>query len=63
MQVPASMRGYCGLWNSLKTNYGMIVQKDIVINILKEIDPEGTNMRKDCCLSRRKYVSEGPNSC
>ena len=35
MQVPTSMRGYCGLSNSLKTNYGMIVQRDIVINILK----------------------------
>ena len=35
--------------------------KDIVMNILKEIDPEGTNMRKALSLRRRKYVSEGPN--
>ena len=33
------------------------------MNILKEIDPEVTNMRKALRLRRRKYVSEGPNSC
>ena len=33
------------------------------MNILKEIDPEGTNMQKTGRLRRRKYVSEGPNSC
>ena len=39
IQGPASMRGYRGLWHSLKTNYGIIVQRDIVMNVLKEIDP------------------------
>ena len=63
IQGPASMRGYRGLWHSLKTNYDIKVQRDIVINVLKEIDPEGTNMRKSCRLRRRKYISEGPNSC
>ena len=57
----ASMRDYRGLWHSLKTNYDIIVQRDIVMNVLKEIDPEGTNMRKARRLRRRKYVSEGPN--
>ena len=33
------------------------------MNILKEIDPEETNMQKARRLRRRKYVSEGPNSC
>ena len=63
IQGTASMRGYCGLWHSLKTNYGIIVQRDLVMNVLKEIDPEETNMRKARRLRRRKYVSEGPNSC
>ena len=58
IQGPASMRGYRGLWHSLKTNYGIIVQRDIVMNVLKEIDPEGTIMRKACRLRQRKYVSE-----
>ena len=63
IQGPASMRGYRGLWHSLKTNYGIMVQRDIVMNILKEIDLEGTNMQKTRRLRRRKYVSEGLNSC
>ena len=63
IQGPASMRGYRRLWHSLKTNYGIILQRDIVLNILNEIDSEGTNMRKARRLHRRKYVPEGPNSC
>ena len=30
------------------------------MNILKEIDPEGTNMKNLRRLRRRKYISEGP---
>ena len=63
IQGPASMRGYHGLWHSLKANCEIIVQRDTVMNILKEIDPEGTNMQKARRLRRRKYISEGPNSC
>ena len=33
------------------------------MNVLKEIDTGGANMRKARRLRRRKYVSEGPNSC
>ena len=62
IQGPASMRGYRWLWHSLKANYGIIVQRYIVMNILKEIDPGGTNTEKTRCLRRRKYVSKGPNS-
>ena len=43
IQGPASMRGYRGSWHSLKTNFGIIVQKDIVMNVLKDIDLGGTN--------------------
>ena len=58
IQGPASMRDCCRLWHLLKKNYGIIVQRDTLMNILKEIDPEGTNMRKARRLRRRKYVSE-----
>ena len=33
------------------------------MNILKDLDPEGNNKRKARHLRRRKYVSEGSNSC
>ena len=57
------MRVNRGLWHSLKTKYDIIVQRDIVMNVLKEIDLKGTNMRKARRLRQGKYVSEGPNSC
>ena len=63
IQGPASMHGYRGLWHSLKKNYAIIAQRDIVMNIFKEVDPEGTNKRKAHHLRRRNYVSEGSNSC
>ena len=63
IQGHASMRGYRGLWQSLKTNYGIIVRRDIVMDILKKIDPQEINMPKGHCLPKRKYVSEGINSC
>ena len=55
---------YINAWLSWeKTNYGIIVPRDIVMNILKEIDPKETHMRKARRLRRRKCVFEGPNSC
>ena len=54
---------YCGLRHSLKTIYGIIVQRDTVITILKETDPGGANMQIVRRLRRRKYVSEDLNSC
>ena len=50
IQGPITMRGYRGLWHSLKTNYRIMLQRDIVMNILKEIDPEGT---KETCLKEK----------
>ena len=63
IQRPTSMREYRGLWHSLKVNYGVIAQRDIAMNILKEIDPEWTNTQKTRRLHHRKYVSHRPNSC
>ena len=63
IQGPASLRGYRGLWHSLRTNYDIIVPRDTVMRILKDVDPEGTKMRKARRLRRRKYVSTGPNAC
>ena len=63
IQCPDSLRGYRGLWHSLRTNYGIIVPRDTVINILKDVDLEGTKMRKSRRLRRSKYVSAGSNVC
>ena len=47
---------------TLKQSYGVHVPRDSVMQILKEIDPNGTEARKWKKLRRRKYFSTGPNA-
>ena len=58
---PSSMRGYRGLWHSLRVTHGIILQRDTVMKILRDVDPEGTEIRKARRLRRRRYTSPGPN--
>ena len=47
---------------TLKQTYGVYVPRESVMQILKEIDPNGTEERKWKKLKRRKYFSAGPNA-
>ena len=58
---PSSLLGYRGMWSKLKTTYKIVVPRDIVMNMLREVDPEGTQERKSRRLKRRTYLSAGPN--
>ena len=49
------------MWNKLRTTYGVVIPRDAVMEILREIDPEGTAKRKRRRLDRRTYNSQGPN--
>ena len=40
---------------------GLRVNRKNVLTILRELDPEGVELRKRRCLRRRKYYSNGPN--
>jgi len=57
---PSSQIGYRSMWNKLRTTFGLNVPRDAVMNILREIDPEGCKKRKRRRLQRRTYHSEGP---
>ena len=46
------------MWNMLRTTYQLNVPRDIVMNILRQEDPEGTAIRKNKRLSRRTYRSK-----
>ena len=59
----ASTKGYRALWSSLKASYGINVQRDVVMKMLRELDPDGTETRRARRLRRRQYVSIGPNFC
>jgi len=62
IQGPSCQLGYRGMWNKLRTTYNITVPRDTVMEILKEIDPEGAEKRKSRKLQRRVYRSGGPNS-
>ena len=60
---PGALRGYRTMWNQLKCKYGIHVKRDLVSEILKEVDPDGSELRRARRLNRRRYISSGPNSC
>ena len=57
---PGSCGGYRTVWHTLKME-GLNVPRIIVQDILKEVDPEGCQLRKAHRLKRRTYHCLGPN--
>ena len=51
---PGSSMGYRAIWHCLKIN-GLNVPRIIIQDLLKEIDPEGTELRRKHRLKRRVY--------
>eukprot|EP00794_Sanderia_malayensis_P013642 gene13642-15069_t len=60
---PSSLKGYRGMWNTLRCSYGIIIPRDRVMRLLKDVDPEGTSLCQARRLHRRVYTSPGPNTC
>ena len=63
IEESASTKGYRALWSSLKASHGINVQRDVVMKMLRELDPDETETRRARRLWRRQYVSIGPNFC
>lgn len=57
---PGSMGGYRTVWHTLELE-GFRVPRIVVQEIIRELDPEGTELRKSRCLKRRQYHNPGPN--
>lgn len=57
---PASCGGYRAVWHTLEIE-GLRVPRIIVSDIVKELDPIGTELRKAKRLKRRVYYNPGPN--
>ena len=57
---PGSCGGYRTVWHTLNME-GLNVPRIIVEDILKEVDPEGCQLRKAHRLKRRTYHCLGPN--
>ena len=61
MDGPGCLFGYRSIWNSLRIGHGLTVPRDLVQILVKEIDPDGCELRKRRKLRRRHYWSLGPN--
>lgn len=60
MAGPDKGNGYRMIWHKLR-NEGTLVSREFVSLTLKEIDPDGVELRKRRRLKRRTYVNPGPN--
>ena len=56
---PCSSLGYRSIWHILEME-GLRVPRVIVQDLLKEMDPDGTEVRRKHCLKRRMYHNPGP---
>lgn len=52
--------GYRKMWSRLRKR-GLTVNRERVMNLLRELDPEGVESRRRKRLRRRVYHTEGPN--
>ena len=55
------LRGYRAVWHRLK--HHIHVPRERVANLLRELNPDGTRERRRRKLTRRRYISNGPNFC
>ena len=62
LEGPSKRLGYRGMWNKLRTSYGINLPRDEVMKLLRELDPDGCVERRRRKLKRRTYTSNGPNS-
>lgn len=60
---PGCLLGYRAMWRKLHSKYGINVPRAIVQDLLCELDPEGSNLRRAHRLKRRAYLNPGPNHC
>lgn len=63
IQGAGELAGYRYIWHALRLRHRMHVPRSLVCKIMKEIDPKGVEERVARRLTRRNYVSSGPNFC
>ena len=60
---PGCLSGYRSMWHTLRRE-GYAIPRHLVHRLLKEMDPDGCEMRRRHRLQRRAYVNLGPpNYC
>ena len=59
---PGCMGGYRSIWHTLRFE-GLQVPRRVVATVVRELDPEGCEMRRGKLLRRWNYSVPGPNYC
>ena len=62
LRGPACMGGYRSIWHALRIS-GYQVPRRVVEKLMRELDPEGIEIRRSRRLRRRTYRVPGPNYC
>ena len=58
---PSSLIGYRAMTDILKKKYGFVVSRNLVMKMMRFIDPAGCLARRKRRLKRRRYFTNGPN--
>lgn len=61
LQTSGQSVGYRSMWHRLRVDHNINVKRNDVMDIMKELDPDGTDLRKAHRLKRRIYCAKGPN--
>ena len=57
------LAGYRNIWHALRLRHHVHVPRSLVARLMKKIDPDGVQDRSARRLTRRNYLSPGPNFC
>lgn len=61
LRGPGQLFGYRTMWQVLKQKYKLCVKRDIVMRLLRQLNPIGLSLRSRRRFTRRTYHSMGPN--
>ena len=59
VQGSSSRLGYRGMWYLLLVSYGITTPRNVVMRMLRELDPAATEARRSKQLKRRRCKSDG----
>ncbi|XP_051809374.1 uncharacterized protein LOC127535418 [Acanthochromis polyacanthus] len=61
LKGPGKHYGYRSMWQTLHSKYSLTVKRDDVMTIMRELDPQGIQLRASRKFLKRVYSSAGPN--
>ncbi|XP_023192286.1 uncharacterized protein LOC111612172 [Xiphophorus maculatus] len=61
LRGPGQLFGYRTMWQVLKQKHNLCVKRDVVMRLLRQLNPQGIALRTRRRFTRRTYHSMGPN--